>query len=285
LKKKGDVLRASSPGKGIWRLTQAGKSASPEPHKLAFADGADFGRADFQKLFEVGEVVTSGGDPNRRNAARLKIVSIDDDAVAYRSITSQTPEKTYRLEYSLMGVLLDKFEAVDPDSIQNSVNAVLKRTGFVSDHVTETYAYGFAKAYRERTDQDLFRSQGELGLLPATDAMLPGYFEGLRSVIQVERIERDPRARKRCIEHYGAECQACGFNFDDVYGKLGRGFIHVHHRRQLAKSKGRRAVDPIRDLEPLCPNCHAMVHMVAPPISSRKLRSLIESRRLNGPGS
>jgi len=36
-------------------------------------------------------------------------------------------------------------------------------------------------------------------------------------------------ARKRCLEHYGTKCTVCGFNFEAVYGELGKRFIHVHH--------------------------------------------------------
>jgi 5-methylcytosine-specific restriction protein A len=34
-------------------------------------------------------------------------------------------------------------------------------------------------------------------------------------------------------------------------------------------------LDPINDLIPVCPNCHAMLHMESPPLSISKLKELI----------
>ncbi|MDN3685949.1 hypothetical protein QW180_29945 [Vibrio sinaloensis] len=34
----------------------------------------------------------------------------------------------------------------------------------------------------------------------------------------------------------------------------------MHHRIDLASIQGIHRVDPLRDLIPLCPNCHAMIH-------------------------
>ncbi|WP_444659086.1 hypothetical protein ACRQV7_00760 [Caproiciproducens sp. R2] len=34
-------------------------------------------------------------------------------------------------------------------------------------------------------------------------------------------------------------------------------------------------VDPIEDLEPVCPNCHAMLHRTAPPLSIEELKKQI----------
>jgi hypothetical protein len=86
------------------------------------------------------------------------------------------------------------------------------------------------------------------------------HFEGERYEIRTTSIERSRHAREACIAHYRALCFVCGFDFKAVYGSHGEGYIHVHHREDLAQSKGRHEVDPVRDLVPLCPNCHAMVH-------------------------
>lgn len=76
--------------------------------------------------------------------------------------------------------------------------------------------------------------------------------------VYVNRYERDPEERRKCIERYGNkfECIVCGFNFEDKYGEIGRGFIHVHHINPLA-DKGKDISD---NLIPVCPNCHAMLH-------------------------
>jgi 5-methylcytosine-specific restriction protein A len=70
----------------------------------------------------------------------------------------------------------------------------------------------------------------------------------------------------------------CGFDFAKLYGEIGEGFIHVHHLRDLATVGGEYEVDPIKDLRPVCPNCHAMLHVETPAIGIEDLRALIAAR-------
>ena len=98
------------------------------------------------------------------------------------------------------------------------------------------------------------------------------YLEGTAVRVLVNRYERDRRARDLCIAHHGAICSACGFDFSRIYGELGHGFIHVHHVVSLATVRKCYRVDPINDLIPVCPNCHAMLHRTAPPMSVENLR-------------
>lgn len=84
--------------------------------------------------------------------------------------------------------------------------------------------------------------------------------EGSVKQVIINRYERDPDARDKCIGHYGLKCQVCDFDFEKVYGDLGAGFIHVHHLVQLSDIQEEYIVDPIKDLRPVCPNCHAMIH-------------------------
>ena len=52
---------------------------------------------------------------------------------------------------------------------------------------------------------------------------------------------------------------ACGFNFEEYYGEIGKGFIEVHHVVPLAKA-GKTETNPETDVVVLCANCHRMVH-------------------------
>lgn len=76
--------------------------------------------------------------------------------------------------------------------------------------------------------------------------------------VYIDRYERDSNEREKCIERYGNhyECIICGFNFEKVYGEIGREFIHVHHINPLSAS----GEDVSNNLIPVCPNCHAMLH-------------------------
>jgi 5-methylcytosine-specific restriction protein A len=110
--------------------------------------------------------------------------------------------------------------------------------------------------------------------LPATTRT---FAEGSRTVVTVNRYERDPRARKACLLHHGYKCSACGFDFERMYGELGKGFIEIHHLSPLGSS-GHCEVDPIRDLRPLCPNCHAMVHRRSPILEIAELTALMAAK-------
>ncbi len=84
--------------------------------------------------------------------------------------------------------------------------------------------------------------------------------EGAKITIQVNKYERNTVARQRCIDELGCYCHICNFNFEKIYGKIGKNFIHVHHKIHLSEIKENYVVDPIKDLIPVCPNCHSMLH-------------------------
>ena len=98
------------------------------------------------------------------------------------------------------------------------------------------------------------------------------YKEGERYEVRSTAIERCPAARQACLDHHGVACAVCTFDFEQEYGELGAGYIHVHHRSDLSLSDGIREVDPVRDLVPLCPNCHAMVHRARPAMDIDELK-------------
>lgn len=90
------------------------------------------------------------------------------------------------------------------------------------------------------------------------------FFEGAVKTIAVNAYERNHKARSVCIEHYGAVCAICEFDFETAYGPIGKGFIHVHHIVPLSEVRREYELDPVRDLIPVCPNCHAIIHITQP---------------------
>lgn len=84
--------------------------------------------------------------------------------------------------------------------------------------------------------------------------------EGGKKQITINAYERNPYARKKCIEYFGAKCVICGFDFAKVYGDDFSGIIHVHHIKPLSEISDEYIIDPIRDLVPVCPNCHLVIH-------------------------
>lgn len=102
--------------------------------------------------------------------------------------------------------------------------------------------------------------------------------EGAVCRVTVNAYERNPQARRQCIEANGTSCAICGFNFGEVYGEVAEGYIHVHHIRPLSEIGGPYTVDPVEDLQPVCPNCHAVLHRRIPAFRMDEVRALLGGR-------
>jgi hypothetical protein len=102
------------------------------------------------------------------------------------------------------------------------------------------------------------------------------YSEGAVRSVTVNAYERDKEARRCCIQHYGPKCVVCGMDFGTVYGAAD-GFIHVHHLKALSEIGAEYRVNPVADLRPVCPNCHAVIHLGGQTRSIEDVRKLLES--------
>ena len=118
------------------------------------------------------------------------------------------------------------------------------------------------------------------------DEVGPEFREGDCRTIAVNAYERDPEARAACLRHYGTcVCQICGFDFATIYGSIGREFIHVHHLRPVAAlgRNGGTVIHPDKDMLPVCPNCHAMLHTRRPdPLTPEELKKLMSQQQGGG---
>lgn len=123
-----------------------------------------------------------------------------------------------------------------------------------------------------------------LSLLPVeqepvqTSPLAQGLPEGAIVRLEVNRYERSPANRAAAIAAHGAFCHACGFDFGKFYGRVGDGFIEVHHRTPVSRIGSGYVVNPIEDLVPLCSNCHQIVHREDPPTPPERLRAQLIER-------
>jgi 5-methylcytosine-specific restriction enzyme A len=98
--------------------------------------------------------------------------------------------------------------------------------------------------------------------------------EGAVRAVLVDAYERSSEARKACIAAHGVACAVCNFKFGEFYGAVAANFIHVHHLTPISENGRERVIDPIRDLVPVCPNCHAVIHLRNPPYSVAEVKGL-----------
>ena len=102
--------------------------------------------------------------------------------------------------------------------------------------------------------------------------------EGEKSIIKSTRYERNPINRKICLHKKGYSCAVCGANLFEIYGEIGRDYIEIHHITPVSMMGEGYILDIDRDLEPLCPNCHAMIHRKNPPYTIEELRNMVRMK-------
>ena len=96
--------------------------------------------------------------------------------------------------------------------------------------------------------------------------------EGAQKTIIINAYERNSTARNKCISYWGVKCQVCGVILRDVYGDIAGDFIQVHHLTPIHQIGQEYTLDPIKDMRPVCPNCHAMLHRKRTPLSIVELQ-------------
>lgn len=76
--------------------------------------------------------------------------------------------------------------------------------------------------------------------------------------------ERDRRIieakKKKVLKEKGElKCEACDFDFEKIYGEMGKGYIECHHLIPLSNYQVNKETK-LDDLALLCSNCHRMIH-------------------------
>jgi len=93
--------------------------------------------------------------------------------------------------------------------------------------------------------------------------------EGIEKVIITKTYERSKKLRDTAIEYYThngiIKCDCCGFEFKNYYGEqYGKTCIEIHHLRPIfqytSTSITQTIEDALKNLIPVCPNCHRVIH-------------------------
>lgn len=143
------------------------------------------------------------------------------------------------------------------------------------------FSYGFNRIRSQVVIDALrrYRDAGPGNSIYPDDLRHEPFFEGASLHVIVNRYERDRIARAACLQALGTSCDICKTDLSAIYGEIADGLIHVHHLKPLSSVDGEYQVDPVRDLIPICPNCHAVVHRRDPPLSPEAVRELLRKRR------
>ena len=92
---------------------------------------------------------------------------------------------------------------------------------------------------------------------------------------------RSQKLRTAAIEHYSSNgrilCEACTFEFAAAYPCVGEGHIQIHHLKPISYMRGEplKVAEALKNLCPLCANCHQMVHKRRPPLPVGALKAML----------
>ena len=155
--------------------------------------------------------------------------------------------------------------------LQNGVNALQKHIEYY-ENLRNTKMHGLRTILKKY--QAILNNQNNVIIYP-DEIDNQTLSEGAKKQVIVNSYERNPKARQECIKYYGTKCFICNFDFEKKYGEIGKDFIHVHHIKPLSEINEEYKVNPIQDLRPVCPNCHAMIHKKKPAYSIEEIQSLL----------
>ncbi len=162
------------------------------------------------------------------------------------------------------------------DNFLLAINAVYKHIKYRLHQANKPMA-GLKKAIH-KLENEVISSEEDEFIFNDENQSTKHLLEGAKKLISVNAYERNKQARSECLNHYGFNCSVCDFDFEETYGEIGKEFIHVHHIVDLATINKEYKVDPISDLVPVCPNCHAMLHKRKPiAFTVEELKSILRS--------
>lgn len=112
--------------------------------------------------------------------------------------------------------------------------------------------------------------------------------EGASFTHNVNKRNRSRHLAEIAKEHFRNDkgqipCMVCEFDFLDFYGELGKSYIEIHHLKpiheyEISGEKG-TVETSLKNLAPLCSNCHRMVHRKKGElISPENLKDIIGGR-------
>ncbi|MCK9166490.1 MAG: HNH endonuclease [Acholeplasmatales bacterium] len=214
----------------------------------------DFGFIDWRQVasFSIGDTVyiyntkpySKLGYITKVEGINLSFSQIRDDSVYWKDKTLYEQSKNNKFVRLRLIKKIDSFNITLEDMMRHGLNGAPQGPVKINDELSN---YIKSRIKQDESKDIMIEQVNE-------------YLEGEEQTILVTKYERNQEARRKCLEHLGTSCRVCGFNFFEEYGEIGRDFIHVHHIIPISQIKKNYVIDPFKELVPVCPNCHAMLH-------------------------
>lgn len=217
-------------------------------------------------------------------------VAIRELSDVLRQLALHPPEmihENFRSELSVITKLLKLNETAWQIKSGHSSSDLMYFTGLLDWEIMLEFSedYGRLKSYT-----DFWRAYGvvsESVFQDTKETSQPlGVEEGRLLLQQHLKRERNTRIVHKKLQNTLSRdgrliCEACGFNFQITYGRLGEGFAECHHIQPLGALLGDESVIVITmldDLAVVCSNCHRMLHRGPALLSIEGLRSIMEAQ-------
>lgn len=242
--------------------------------------------------FRIGDAIAA---QNGLVDWRTDKFSVGDIVFIYKTI----PEKRihYKMEVMKVKMIFDEaFEQepfwTDKDQYYGGITSFYARFKLLEEysddilslhHLHEHGYEGIPRSVRECKDADLI----QFLLFPYQTVNDDVYdvdypeddeklYEGALMTVKANKYERNQKARRECVAKKGYRCLVCGKDFEEQYGSIGKGFIHVHHLTPISSIGKEYELNVDKDLAPVCPNCHYMLHRKDPPYTIKELQEMLQ---------
>ena len=160
---------------------------------------------------------------------------------------------------------LSNFKALDPNYIGKGMEAYSKldKEVFEEFHLDIKRLHQIANEIRQISNYpELLNevSKIENDETSETDSVREGQvLYKLHKVRERDRKIIEAKKKKILKEKGELKCEACGFDFETKYGKMGKNYIECHHLVPLSNFQVNKETK-LDDLALLCANCHRIIH-------------------------
>lgn len=229
-------------------------------------------RQDMKGVYlSLNQGVTEVREKYRDHPKEVLKIRAGDFRAQLGSIAKRFPEVEIDLAVSTPSELAAFYEAGNICAVYYDAAAVPNDDCLVGDFKELLQLYELL-SYNENVPLTLAQREDDEGNGSAE-------IEDLRKLRQHKRIERNARLSKKAKLIHGFLCQACGFNFEEVYGTLGERYIEAHHLVPISALRGKVVrLDPQRDFAVLCANCHRMIHRYSTPADVDAFKHMIRKK-------
>jgi 5-methylcytosine-specific restriction protein A len=188
-----------------------------------------------------------------------------DQLVSYLSLAR---DRSRRLDFRINNLSLEELNADDDwHNIELEISQSYTSESTVSDSLFTILLDSFCIVLSLILSEDSWNDS-------EAQESFNGHHEGSIYIQKIQKYERSRYNRALCLKYYGFKCRGCGFEMESKYGPFGSGVIHVHHIIPVSKMGGSYQLNPVKDLRPLCPNCHNVIHRTDPPLDLENLREI-----------